>query len=186
MKDEDIIRELRKGNEHYLKHLYRHLDMVKSWVLKNNGGEHEALDLFQEAMIVFYRNVMSGKYEHKAKISTYLFEICRRQWLNYLNRKAHREVPKEDMSSLDGQVQPEEVEIGKPGKNLKQYLESALEQLGEPCKSLIEATVFLKRKFEEVAREFDYKDAHSARQAKLRCLNRLRGKVSYDVVLQLA
>ena len=186
MEDKEIIRQLKLGNEHYLKYLYAHLDMVQSWVLRNNGGAEEAKDLFQEAIMVFYKNLMQGKYEHRAKISTYLFEICRRNWMTFLNRKAGRQEPLGEVHRDNMKTEAFEVEINPKKRSLKHYLDEALEQLGEPCKSLIQATVQLKRKMEEVAREFGYSDAHSARQQKLRCMKRLRGMVSYDVVMQLA
>jgi len=87
MTDQEIIHQLKKGNEACLKQLYQHLGMIKGLVLKNNGNEEDALDIFQEAVIVFYKNVMSGGFELKGKISSYLYEVSRRLWLNQLNRR---------------------------------------------------------------------------------------------------
>ena len=186
MDDKQIIAELKKGNEHYLKYLYAHLDMVKHWVLRNNGGEEEAKDLFQEAIVVFYKNLTQGRYEHRAKISTYLFEICKRNWLTFLKRKAGKRESLGEDQYQKMKTDAFEVELDTDRPSLSSYLGEALDKLGEPCRSLIKATVFLKKKMEAVAREFGYADAGSARQQKLRCMKRLRGMVSYDVVMQLA
>lgn len=186
MDDKEIIRELKKGNEAYLRYLYAHLDMVRSWVMRNSGGEEEAKDLFQDAIMTFYKNLMQGKYEHRAKISTYLFEICKRNWFTYLNRKASKQESFGEAHQQNMKSEAFEVEVETKKPSLKDYLAEALERLGEPCKSLIQATVFLKKKMAEVALEFGYSDAKSARQQKLRCMKRLRGMVSYDVVMQLA
>ena len=127
---------------------------------------------------------MQDKYEHRSKISTYLFEICRRQWLNHLNRKANVEIPKGNINDFDKRKYELKVEENNEN-SLKKYLDVALAKLGEPCKSLIEATVCFKKKMEAVAKEFGYSSAQSARQQKLRCIKRLRDHVSYEVVLQL-
>ena len=185
MSDKEILRELKNGNEDCLKHLYAHLKMVESWVTRNSGGEEDARDLFQDAMVVFYKNFMSEKYQHKGKISTYLFEICKRNWLNHLNRRAKFEKRGGDINGMEVGEEVFEVELSNRGPTLQKYLENALHQLGEPCRSLLERVVFLKEKMEALAVEFGYADAHSARQQRLRCMKRLRGLVSYDVVIQL-
>lgn len=186
MSDQEIIIQLKKGNEICLKYLYRHLDMVKIWVKNNNGDEDDALDIFQEAMMVFYKNVMSGKYESKSKISTYLFGICKRQWLNQLNRrlkfeKASGIVPQSESINNSSY----EIELKDNQDSLKNYINGALNKLGEPCKTLLEKSIFLKLKMEELAAMFNYSSAHSARQQKLRCIKRLRSYVSYEYVIRL-
>jgi RNA polymerase sigma factor (sigma-70 family) len=185
MTDKEIISQLIAGNEACLKYLYRHLSMVKSWVRKNNGNDDDALDLFQEAIIVFYKNLMSGKYEHKSKISTYLFEISKRQWLNQLDRKVREQVMIKEPKSTFEAYESIGFEIHVSENALTDYLEKALTKLGSPCKSLIESAIFFKMRMEQIAKTFGYADAHSARQQKLQCLKRLRTFISYETVLLL-
>tara|TARA_E500000318_G_C3569422_1_gene217153 strand:- start:9110 stop:9580 length:471 start_codon:yes stop_codon:yes gene_type:complete len=155
--------------------------MVKSWVEQNNGNEDDALDVFQEAIIVFYKNVMAGNYELRSKISTYLFEISKRQWLNQLNRRKKYENRQSEVGIYES-INPE---ITRKGPNLREYLEKALAKVGEPCKSVLEATIFLGMRMEDIAERFNYSSARSASQQKLRCLQKLRGEVSYDVIIRL-
>jgi RNA polymerase sigma factor (sigma-70 family) len=185
MNDQEIIKQLKKGNEHYLKYLYEHLDMVKGWILKNSGNEEDALDIFQEAIIVFYNRLMGGSYESKSKISTYLFAICKRQWYNQLNRRLKYEKPQASVIQIDNRQENFNPEITTRVPTLKKYMEQALEKLGEPCKSLIIASVCLKRKMQEIAEQFKYSNAHSARQQKLRCIKKLRMFVSYEEIIRL-
>lgn len=186
MTDKEIIFQLKKGNESYLKYLYMHLDMIKSWVKNNNGDEDDALDIFQESVIVFYKNLMSGNYESKSKISTYLFGICKRMWLNQLNRRLKYEKPSNTISESYNQTYDSgDVEFTFDQNDLKTYLENALNKLGEPCRSLLEKSIYLKLKMKELAEIFDYSNAHSARQQKLRCIKRLRSYISYETVIRL-
>ncbi|QLG45072.1 RNA polymerase sigma factor [Costertonia aggregata] len=182
MTDQEIIHQLKKGNEACLKHLYQHLGMIKSLVSKNSGNEDDALDIFQEAVIVFYKKVMSGDFELRGKISSYLYEVSRRLWLNQLNRRKRHEVPS-DMSFSPNRAD-EDGERQNPIA-LQKYVENALEKLGEPCKSLLESAIFLGTKMEEIAKKFNYSGARSASQQKLRCLKKLRGHISYDDIIAL-
>ena len=185
MTDQELIDQLKKGNEKCLQQLYRHMGMVKSWVGQNNGNEDDALDVFQEAIIVFYKNVMGGNYKLQSKISTYLFEVSKRQWLNQLNRRKKYENRQSEVGVLQEGHESINPEITRKGPNLKEYLEKALTKIGEPCKSVLEATIFLGMRMEDIAEKFNYSSARSASQQKLRCLQKLRGEVSYGVIIRL-
>tara|TARA_R110000764_G_scaffold181620_3_gene267596 strand:+ start:713 stop:1264 length:552 start_codon:yes stop_codon:yes gene_type:complete len=182
MTDQEIIHQLKKGNETCLKHLYQHLGMIKSLVLKNSGNDTDALDIFQEALIVFYKNVMSGDFELKSKISSYLYEVSRRLWLNQLNRRKKYESPNDNVLLFDSVQEEDEKE---DSLALQNYLKKALESLGEPCRSLLKAAIFLSLKMEDIAEKFNYSSARSASQQKLRCLKKLRESISYDDIIAL-
>ncbi|MEA1787270.1 sigma-70 family RNA polymerase sigma factor [Arenibacter sp. GZD96] len=185
MTDQELLHQLRIGNEDCLGQLYAHLDLVKNWIKRNNGNDEDALDVFQEAIIVFYKNVMSGNYEQKSKISTYLFEICKRQWLNHLNRRKRYEKLGGTAGS-ESKLEEELIyEVTQRGSRLKDYLSKAMSSLGEPCKSLLETTIFLGVRMEDIAERFNYSSARSASQQKLRCLKKLRELISYDDIIAL-
>jgi RNA polymerase sigma factor (sigma-70 family) len=184
MEDQAIIRDLVKGHEESIKYLYKYLNTIEKWVIKNNGTVDDALDLFQEAMIVFYKKVMANEYQVKGKISTYLFEICKRQWYNVLNRRKKRQV---NMDHLPEVANPEKEPIMKtPGLSLKEYLNETISTLGNPCQDIIEMAVVMKLSMSQIAEKLGYASAHSARQQKLRCLQRLRKRVSYKIVIELS
>ena len=113
--------------------------MIKSHVIKNSGTADEAIDIFQEALEVFYRNVMSGDFQLQGKISSYLYGVSRRLWLNQLNRYKKREKPSDD-AILFERVHEEREEQNPIA--LEKYVRNLLEKLGEPCKSLLEAVFF--------------------------------------------
>lgn len=182
MTDQEIIHQLKLGNETCLKYLYQHLGMIKSLVIKNSGNEDDALDIFQEAIIVFYKKVKSGDFELKSKISSYLYEVSRRLWLNQLNRRKKHESPS-DHTLLSERVNEESEEQNSLA--LQKYIRNALEKLGEPCKSLLEAAIFFSMKMEDIAKKFNYSSARSASQQKLRCLKKLRDGTSYDDIIDL-
>lgn len=187
MDDNRILSEMRNGNEAAVKHLYTHLPSVKFWVTQNSGSEEDAFDLFQEALIVFCKNVRSGKYEPTAKISTYLFEICKRKWLKHVNKKEFKGKTSLDLTNVSQSSvfyvsdTPEKSNL----ESLQDYVSKCLDRLGDPCKTLLWKAIAIKTTMEQIAVELGYHDAHSARQQKYRCLKRLREFTSYEYILQL-
>ncbi|WP_422103819.1 RNA polymerase sigma factor [Winogradskyella sp.] len=185
MKDKEIIERLKTGDESGLKYLYQYQNKITAYVIKNNGNEADAKDLFQDAIIVFYKNVMSGNYQQKSKISTYLFSICQRQWLNQLNRRKSKVQTTSDFIKYEKGEQTESRDESS-NEGLLSYIVKALKELGEPCKSLLEASIYLQMSMKDIAQKYNYKNAHSVRQQKLRCLKRLRGGMDNRIIQQLS
>jgi len=53
-------------------------------------------------------------------------------------------------------------------------MEKAIGNLGEPCKSLIEAFYIQKRHMQDIANQFGYTNADNAKNQKYKCLMRLK------------
>ena len=84
MKDDQIIEQLKLGNHTVFKHLYNHYGIVENYILKNSGNKEDAKDIFQNALIIFYKKAISSEFELTSKISTYIFAIAQNLWLKKL------------------------------------------------------------------------------------------------------
>ncbi|MBS1521825.1 MAG: sigma-70 family RNA polymerase sigma factor [Bacteroidetes bacterium] len=185
MTETQIIEELKKGNENYLKYLYSFLPDVRRFTRQNNGDEEDAKDLLQDAIISFYENLRCGKYSQN-NLKGYLLTICRNKWFDKLDKLKRQANKIKDIISINEEAEEDrQFEFRMQQRSLSEYLQDALNKLGEPCKTLIEATVYLKIRMEQVAQDYGYADAHSARQQKLRCLKRLKGFTSYEHIINL-
>lgn len=189
MNDRDIVKNLKNGDEECIKYLYEHFDMVKGFVTRNSGTEADAFDLFQEAIVIFYKKVNKGEFLQDSKISTFLFGICRNQWMNNLKKQKRernfRDKLLKEQKSSENHVPPPNITGITEGYSKAAYLNQMLNKLGEKCKSILEASIFLHLKMEVIANKYGYANAHSARQQKLRCLKRLRSMVSYEFIMSL-
>lgn len=62
------------------------LPTVINWVEKNSGGEADALDIFQESLLVVVRKVFADPaFRPYTPFCAYLFGIARNLWLKKLN-----------------------------------------------------------------------------------------------------
>jgi len=171
--EQQLLQGLALNDRKAIEAIYRqHYNMVQSLILNNNGTADDAKDVFQEAMIVLYEKVKSGSFELNCLIKTYLYSVCRRLWLKRLSQlqrispqveKLEETVPVEE--DLELHVQ-KDVDF--------QVMEKSRKNLGEPCKSLLEAYYIQKKNMVEIAENFGYTNADNAKNQKYKCLMRLK------------
>lgn len=147
--------------------------IIKSLVLKSGGDEDDAKDIFQESMVVLYQKSISEDFNLTCQLKTYIYSIAKRLIIRRLEAKNKIYVDV-DESNLSDQfsffAENEHLEL--EGKFEK--MNQALQKLGEPCKSLIEAFYIYNKPMQQIATEFNYTNADNAKTQKYKCLMRLK------------
>lgn len=147
-------------------------NMVQSLIINNNGSADDAKDIFQEAIIVLYEKVRSGTFELNCQIKTFVYSVSRRLWLKRLQQQNRYSAPGDSMEaivSVDEDLQDHEQ------RNAEfEMMERALSNIGEPCKSLLEAYYLQKQNMQAIADSFGYTNAANAKTQKYKCLLRLK------------
>ena len=171
--EQKLLEGLAHNDRKAIEAIYKqHFNMVQSLILNNNGFPDDARDIFQEAMIVLYEKARSGSFELNSQLKTYLYSVCRRLWLKRLNQQ-QRFSPEVD--NLEETVAVEE-DVERHEQRNKDFLvmERSLKNLGEPCKSLLEAYYLEKKSMVDIAADFGYTNADNAKNQKYKCLMRLK------------
>jgi RNA polymerase sigma factor (sigma-70 family) len=145
---------------------------IQSFIVKNNGYPDDARDIFQEAMIVLYEKVTSGSFELTCLLKTYLYSVCRRLWLKRLQQMQKYNPAVETVDEVV--AVEEELDIHEKRDADLVTMENALNKIGEPCKSLLEAYYLQKKSMPEIADFFGYTNADNAKTQKYKCLVRLK------------
>jgi len=168
-----LLKGLAANDTEAIETIYRdNFSAIKSYIIKNNGYTDDALDVFQEAMIVLFEKVKSGSFTLSCQLQTYLYSICRRLWLKKL-QKQNRFNP--SVETIEEIVPVEDdLEFHEKKNNDFLFMESALAKIGEPCKSLLEAFYLEKKTMPEIAEAFGYTNADNAKTQKYKCLVRLK------------
>jgi len=171
--DARILDGIRHGDESALVSLYEaNRRPVTALVMNNNGTSDDADDVLQEALIVLWERVRSGRYEHSAAIGTFLYATARNIWLRHLAR-TRRERPadladdpavSDDPSPLDAVVSDEQTAS----------VRAALDRLGEPCRSLLVLFYWEEASMEEIARRLGMANAATAKSKKYQCKEQLK------------
>ncbi len=164
MKDSEILEKIGQGDEGVLDHLYKkHYRMMLKIVLKNNGTEEEAQDIYQEALVAFWQKAASGKLVLTSKISTYLYSICNNLWLKELERKS-RLVNEE----FDG----EEKQQHDRNENVA-IVQSCIAELGETCQKILTYYYFDGLSMSDIAAKMNFANTDTAKTKKYKCKKRL-------------
>ncbi|HMX37627.1 MAG TPA: sigma-70 family RNA polymerase sigma factor [Ferruginibacter sp.] len=171
--ENELLKGLAVNDKQVIEAIYRdNYPMVQAFILNNNGNSDEARDIFQETMIVLYEKAITEGFELNCQLKTYIYSVCRRLWLKRLQQLQR-------YSSLVENVEdsvPVEEDIEKHEKHNNDFLlmESAMNKIGEPCKSLLDAYYIQKKNMQEIAAEFGYTNADNAKTQKYKCLLRLK------------
>jgi RNA polymerase sigma factor (sigma-70 family) len=167
-----LLQGLAVSDKKAVETIYRdNFNMVQALVINNNGSSDDAKDVFQEAMIVLYEKVRSGTFELNCQVKTYLYSVCRRLWLKRLQQMNRYSPPVESQETVPVEEELEEHEK----RNLEfEMMDRAINSLGEPCRSLLEAYYLQKQNMQEIAANFGYTNADNAKNQKYKCLMRLK------------
>jgi RNA polymerase sigma factor (sigma-70 family) len=147
-------------------------NMVQSLIINNNGSSDDARDIFQETIIVLFEKVRSGSFELNCQIKTFVYSVARRLWLKRLQQQNRYTSPGDSIE----QVVPveEDLEAHEQRNSEFEMMEKAINNLGEPCKSLLEAYYLQKQNMQVIAANFGYTNADNAKNQKYKCLMRLK------------
>lgn len=172
--DEHIIIALRNNDDSVLSVLYKlYFGSINHFIITNNGSEDDAKDIFQEAIIVFYQNIKDQNFELNCKIKTYLYSVSRLMWLKKI-KKASAIVGK--ITDFEGFIAIEDADADLIEERELQFgkMASALSQLGEPCKTLVEDFYIKQLSMSQISEKFGYTNADNAKTQKYKCLMRLK------------
>jgi RNA polymerase sigma factor (sigma-70 family) len=145
---------------------------IQALIINNNGSSDDAKDVFQEAMIVLYEKVRTEGFELHCQIKTFMYSVARRLWLKRLQQQNRYSSPGDSMESVVDV--DEDLEVHEKKDLELDMMEKAIGNLGEPCKSLIEAYYLQKKSMQEIATDFGYTNSDNAKTQKYKCLVRLK------------
>ena len=145
-----LLEAVRQGDDKAFYELYKAFyPMIVHMVITNNGSEIEAKDIYQDAMTVVYERLIDKQFELSCSIKTYVYAVSRNMWLKYLTRHKRLQGKIENIEQVPYELK--ELEYKKEEEEMINTLESALEELGQPCKQILELFYFEKKSMDEIS-----------------------------------
>jgi RNA polymerase sigma factor (sigma-70 family) len=167
-----LLQGLARNDKKAIETIYKeNYNLVQAIVINNSGTSEDAKDIFQEAMIVLYEKVQSGTFELNCQIKTFVYSVSRRLWLKRLMQQNRF-----NLSDGHGESVSVDEEMEEHEKRNTEFImmEKAMNGLGEPCKSLLEAFYLQKKSMQDIAMSFGYTNSENAKNQKYKCLMRLK------------
>jgi RNA polymerase sigma factor (sigma-70 family) len=172
----------------------RNLDIA--YLRKNMGiSQENAEDIYQDSCIALITNIRNGKLtELTTSLSSYLLQICKYQ-ATHLFRRQRRinsftdddfSKVRSDLDSADGNFNDDCINeildlIDDEDNFYDEILDQAedlVQNLPEPCHTLIWGKFWEKLSHNELAKILDYKSANVSKTQLSRCLDKFQAKIN--------
>lgn len=181
MKDDNyknIIDLIKHGDENTLQNIY--VDNREAFIKfskKYNVERYDAVDIYQDAIIILRENVLNGKIKVlNSSISTYLFAIGKYKIFQShrgnskieLNHNFHTEA---ENLNLDVNYLSEKL------TNQQMLLNKHLPCLGERCREILTLFYYEGYSLDEITEILGYSDKNVLKSQKSRCVKQLKGMI---------
>ncbi len=172
--DLEFIEGLRHNNDAVLRALYKkYYNLVLKYVVNNSGNSEAAADIYQETLIVLYENVQKPAFQLNCQLQTFIFSIAKRLWLKQLRGNGQVTRFGEDEENEVVDVTEEITDHLKKESDIEK-MNACMENLGEPCKTLLKDFYVYKLSMDEISEKFGYTNSDNAKTQKYKCLQRLK------------
>lgn len=180
--DQALFEELKAGKFERLEALYsQHRQAFVSYACRQlYATEEDAADCFQDALIVFYKNIASGKLvELSCSIRTYLFSVAKRM-IYKSNQKRQWERPTDLVVEILPATDELDMSIYQKidQEHQRAVLLHAMKKLGEPCNQILSLFYYHHYPIESIQITLGLGSPGAVRVRKLRCLEQLKQLIS--------
>jgi RNA polymerase sigma factor (sigma-70 family) len=136
--DQRYITALLQNDVVIVREIYdKYAGKIKHYIMANSGGEDDAADIFQEALIDIYNQATNKQLQLTCPFEPFLLLICKRKWLNVLKKRGREPVTKEaDDLSIGEDVFALAEQMKQNDQRLQVFLQ-CFEKLGDACKDII-------------------------------------------------
>lgn len=153
-------------------HLYDEVfPTVQRYIKKNNGIADDANDVFQDALVYFYKQVVTNTFDSKYTVYGYLFRLSINRWINKLNKDKKMVFKDEMVDQLAKDVSYiEKEEVPEEDQNkIAQFVTT----IGEKCVEVLTLRIYSNMMFEDIALRLDISSEASAKMQFKRCREKL-------------
>lgn len=175
LSDEQLIRSLALGESSTISFIYKSCyPTIEKMVFKMNGSLDDAYDTFQDAVTILYEKAKADELHLTCRFSTYITAVARHIWLKKLSKKKNQSfsILHDNMEEVIGV--DDDVHLFFEFEQNVTKLNACFNQIGEPCKGVLQAFYVNNKSMTDIATEFGYTNAENAKTQKYKCLNRLR------------
>lgn len=174
MNIKEITDQIKKGDEKLLKSIYQsHRGRFINWVCwQYDATEDDAKDAYQKSFSSFYFNVCNDKIKNKEiNVETYLFAIGK----NVIKKSLKKEYQKELTHVFNKELIGDDDIYKKENQaHLQQKVQTILDKVGEPCKTILKQFYFLNYSLEAIAIRHGYKNEKIAKKKKFLCIQKIK------------
>jgi len=137
--DQKYLEGLLHNDAPVVQEIYRRFaPAIKYYILKNQGSEDDAADIFQESLIDIYHQVKFKQLQLTCPFEPFFLLVCKRKWLNELKKKGRSPVTnsRDDLSGIGEDAFAAAEQVEKEEAKASLFLQQ-FERLGEKCREIL-------------------------------------------------
>ncbi len=165
MKDSQILKKIKCGDETALDFIYKkNYKMMTRMVIRNNGTEDEAKDIYQEAILIFWQKARRDDFVLTSKISTFIYSVCQNLWRKELERK----------NRISGEMKDDQKEFNDfDTQERNEIIRECIDSLGETCRKVLMYYYFDNMSMSDIAQKLGFANSDTAKTKKYKCKREL-------------
>lgn len=149
--------------------------------MKNSGSKEEADDIFQDAVVILFNQVLNETLKITDTVEGYIYTVARNLWIDRARKQKrfreyaaqHSTDPEYDASQLDILMDKEKNEL----------MQKVFEELDEKCQSMLRYSIYERLSMKEIAQKMGQKNEKVAKAIHYRCKQYLAKLVKNNPVL---
>ncbi|WMJ72034.1 sigma-70 family RNA polymerase sigma factor [Cytophagaceae bacterium ABcell3] len=171
--EENIPELIIKGaDEKVIPLLYKKvLPAVEKHIVSKSGRKEDAFDVFQDALLLFYKQVVKKTYNPKYKVYGYVYRISINLWLNKIKRDKKIQLT----DQLPDSKGEEQIEIKEELFALEEdnIIKAIFAEIGEKCIELLTHTIYYGMPYKEVMEKMGFPSIAAVKMQQKRCKEKL-------------
>ncbi|MBN1158356.1 MAG: sigma-70 family RNA polymerase sigma factor [Bacteroidales bacterium] len=180
--DRDLVSGIISRDERIIEKIYKlYYQSIRFFVIKNNGTDDDAWDVFQNAILILFQKFRDDSFKLTCSLKTYLHSIARIVWLRELKKRKKgndRIVLEEELPDAASDVS----EIYERNERLALY-RSVLEKMSGNCQRVLNLH-YEGRSIREITHIMGFRNEQHTRNRIYRCkltlTNRIQATYGYQ------
>jgi RNA polymerase sigma factor (sigma-70 family) len=174
----EIIEGIQRRDNKVLTFIYKELfPGISSYVINHGGTTDDAKDVFQESIIIIFRQIEEKKLDIKTGFENYFYGIARLIWLKLLRNK---EIHAKNVNFIEEPEQEyiQSEELIDDDLELRIFRKHFLE-MGEECQKILNLSTNDVTN-NTISEMLGYRNEHVVRNIKYKCKEKLIQKIKKD------
>ncbi|MCR6638400.1 MAG: sigma-70 family RNA polymerase sigma factor [Sporocytophaga sp.] len=181
--EEQIPDLIRNGKDkEVIPHLYKKVfPLVENYIRKNSGRKEDASDVFQDCLLLFYKQVIKNTFDPKYKVYGYLYRISINLWINKI-KKEQRIQYLETIGDEAFEQEPSPWDRP-PERTDENVIKSLFSGIGEKCVELLTNTVYYNLLMEDIMIRMGFSSVDAVKMQQQRCKQKLIKEIENNPAL---
>ncbi len=171
-KESSVIQQIKSGDQKVVERIYtEYKTEFLAYALRFSVNEEDAVDIYQDSIVVLYENISSGKLTSlTSSLKTYLFAIGKYKIYNCLKVKPITE----ELTDCEFLLKDEGNEEFLLREENIEKVQNAYKQLGDKCREILKLFYYENRTIEEIKHCLGYRSKDVVKSQKSRCIKQIK------------